>query len=142
MKPIWMAMAMLAAGSASAASLVYTPVNPAFGGSPLNGSWLLNEAQAQNTYKDPSTAGAYGTSAQSSVQQFNNQLQSVLLNRLASSVASSIVDSSGNFKPGSVDTGTFSIQVVNIGNGMVQITTTDKTTGATSVFQVSSSASM
>ena len=33
--------------------LLYTPVNPAFGGSPLNGSVLLNAAQAQNGHKDP-----------------------------------------------------------------------------------------
>jgi hypothetical protein len=36
-----------------ATELVYTPVNPAFGGNPLNGTWLLNNAQAQNDYDDP-----------------------------------------------------------------------------------------
>lgn len=33
--------------------LVYTPVNPSFGGSPLNGSFLLGKAQAQNKHKSP-----------------------------------------------------------------------------------------
>ncbi|SUX74411.1 curli assembly protein CsgF [Citrobacter freundii] len=33
--------------------------NPNFGGNPNNGSFLLNSAQAQNSYKDPS-AGDYG----------------------------------------------------------------------------------
>jgi curli production assembly/transport component CsgF len=28
--------------------------NPNFGGNPNNGAFLLNEAQAQNSYKDPS----------------------------------------------------------------------------------------
>jgi curli production assembly/transport component CsgF len=35
---------------APASELVYTPINPSFGGNPLNGSWLLNQAQAQNRF--------------------------------------------------------------------------------------------
>ncbi len=31
--------------------LVYTPINPSFGGSPLNGSFLLSKAQSQNKHK-------------------------------------------------------------------------------------------
>jgi curli production assembly/transport component CsgF len=31
--------------------LVYTPINPSFGGSPLNGSFLLSKAQGQNKHK-------------------------------------------------------------------------------------------
>jgi|SRR4029077_9006866 curli production assembly/transport component CsgF len=34
-------------GSASASEMVYHPVNPTFGGSPLNGAALLSQAQAQ-----------------------------------------------------------------------------------------------
>ncbi len=41
------------AGLVQATELVYTPVNPAFGGNLLNGTWLLNNAQAQNDYDDP-----------------------------------------------------------------------------------------
>jgi curli production assembly/transport component CsgF len=33
--------------TASASSLLYTPVNPTFGGNPLNGTFLLSTAQAQ-----------------------------------------------------------------------------------------------
>lgn len=35
------------AGAASASQLVYKPVNPAFGGDPQNGNWLLSQASAQ-----------------------------------------------------------------------------------------------
>jgi curli production assembly/transport component CsgF len=39
---------MLGVGSAAVASeIVYHPVNPTFGGNPLNGSALLSQAQAQ-----------------------------------------------------------------------------------------------
>lgn len=40
-------------GSALAGQLIYTPVNPAFGGSPLNGSYLLQKAQAGKKYQMP-----------------------------------------------------------------------------------------
>jgi curli production assembly/transport component CsgF len=35
------------ASSASATQLTYVPTNPTFGGNPLNGSFLLSQAQAQ-----------------------------------------------------------------------------------------------
>ncbi|GAA0224320.1 hypothetical protein GCM10009125_11630 [Castellaniella daejeonensis] len=38
---------------ASAGQLVYTPVNPSFGGNPLNGPTLLQSAQAQKRYPFP-----------------------------------------------------------------------------------------
>ena len=42
------AIILLGTGSASVASqIVYHPVNPTFGGSPLNGTPLLSQAQAQ-----------------------------------------------------------------------------------------------
>lgn len=34
--------------------LVYTPKNPAFGGDPFNYTWLLNSANAQNSFEDDS----------------------------------------------------------------------------------------
>jgi curli production assembly/transport component CsgF len=52
-KKIWMVAAAAAVSalggiaSASASGIVYHPVNPTFGGNPLNGSTLLSTAQAQ-----------------------------------------------------------------------------------------------
>ena len=39
--------AILVCGPASATQLTYTPVNPTFGGSGLNGSYLLSVGEAQ-----------------------------------------------------------------------------------------------
>ena len=36
---------LASAAAVQATELVYTPVNPSFGGNPLNGTWLLNNAQ-------------------------------------------------------------------------------------------------
>jgi curli production assembly/transport component CsgF len=41
------AIGVTASASAFASELVYHPVNPTFGGNPLNGSFLLSTAQAQ-----------------------------------------------------------------------------------------------
>ncbi len=35
--------------AANASELVYRPVNPSFGGDPLNGNWLLSQATSQTT---------------------------------------------------------------------------------------------
>ena len=40
-----------------AQDFVYQPVNPAFGGNPYNYSWLLGQAQAQNTFVDENGYG-------------------------------------------------------------------------------------
>lgn len=55
MKKLVLAIVVYASVSHSALSseLVYTPINPSFGGSALNGSFLLGKAQAQNKHKSP-----------------------------------------------------------------------------------------
>ncbi|MEI2297363.1 curli assembly protein CsgF [Ensifer sp. MJa1] len=40
-------LTLAAAGSSAASELVYRPINPSFGGDPLNGNWLLSQATAQ-----------------------------------------------------------------------------------------------
>jgi curli production assembly/transport component CsgF len=121
--------------AANATSLVYEPVNPNFGGNPLNGTNLLNEANAQNKYKDPSTSDL-GLGSQSTLDQFNTQLQQAILSRVASSISSSIVGTDGTLHPGTINTGNFSIAITQVTGGNLQVTTTDKTTGASTTFIV------
>jgi curli production assembly/transport component CsgF len=124
--------------AAHATTIVYEPVNPNFGGNPLNGVNLLNEANAQNKYKDPSVSDL-GTGSQSTLDQFNTQLQQAILSRVASSISSSIVGSDGTLHPGTINTGNFSIAITSIAGGNLQVTTTDKTTGASTTFVVGNS---
>jgi curli production assembly/transport component CsgF len=92
---------MLAAGAhvspASAGDLVFTPVNPSFGGNPLNSSHLLGLANAQRTAtaRERSTsgggAGDPGTPPGSTdADLFVRQLQGRLLSALASQVTEAI----------------------------------------------------
>ena len=60
---LWLVAALIAP-ALHASELVYRPVNPSFGGNPLNSSHLLGTANAQNDYKDPASgSGSSGTSA-------------------------------------------------------------------------------
>lgn len=118
-----------------ATELIYSPVNPAFGGNPLNGAALLNAAQAQNKKKDPNDAlSRQGTS--SPLQQFNDTLQRSVLSQLAAAATSQVING-GRLVPGTVETNNFNITVSDLGGGTLQITTTDKVTGASTSFQVS-----
>jgi curli production assembly/transport component CsgF len=127
-------MALGSAGMAGATGLVYVPVNPNFGGSPLNGSFLLNAAEASNKHKDPASGSALLD--RTPLQQFNEMLQRSVLGQLSSAAVGGVMGSGGKLKPGTVETGDFRIAIVDAGGGVLLITTTDKTTGATTSFQV------
>ena len=83
MKRKWMG-ALFAAGllfsaqGAFADEMVYQPVNPNFGGSPLNGSFLLNQALAQNDHKE-----AESSIPSSLSNSLEAQLERALVNRLS-----------------------------------------------------------
>ena len=133
---ILMTLLCLRVSGAHAGELVFTFVNPGFGGNPLNGSVLLNAAQAQNRTKDPDAPAPAQTTQQTSLQQFNDILERSVLSRLASAATSGIMGSNGQLIPGTVNTGNFSIQISDLGGGLLQVTTTDKATGASTSFQV------
>ncbi|WP_448547445.1 curli assembly protein CsgF [Thalassotalea fusca] len=60
---------MVFASALSASELVYTPINPSFGGSPLNGSFLLSKAQAQNKHKAKISEKTYAEKFQDSLER-------------------------------------------------------------------------
>ncbi len=128
---------------AQASEIVYTPINPSFGGNPNYGSYLLGSAQATSKHKekqDLSGLGASGLTKQTPLQQFNESLQRAVLSQLASSATSHILNG-GELKPGTIETGDFRIVVVNMGGGILRVTTTDKVTGASTSFEVGTVAS-
>ena len=72
---------LLLSSGLSATELVYTPVNPSFGGSPLNGAWLLGSAQAQNDKKDPDAIDRSIYERPSDLERLTSQLESSLTDR-------------------------------------------------------------
>ena len=108
-----------------ATELVYTPVNPAFGGNPLNGPWLLANAQAQNDHKDPDLEDR-GTGP-TALQRFTSQLESRLLSQLLTNIE--------NGNTGSLSTDSFLIDIID-DSGALSIQITDKVSGEVSEIQV------
>lgn len=140
MKPVCMRWALQGlvlsamAGAVQATGLVYVPINPAFGGNPLLGTTLLATAEATNKHKDPASASSL--LAKTPLEQFNEMLQRSVLGQLSTAAVGGLMGSGGKLKPGSVETGDFRIDIVDAGGGVLTIITTDKTTGATTSFQV------
>ena len=61
--------------SVTATEIIYTPINPSFGGNPLNANMLLSKAQAQNKHKAPVIEKGYA-------EQFQDSLERTYLNRM------------------------------------------------------------
>jgi len=92
-------------GSATAGELVYQPVNPSFGGDPLNGSFLLNSAQIQNQHKDDGSGrSGFDRSEPDPLAEFTESLQRRLLSTLSSQIVDAIYgedqQDSGTFRVG------------------------------------------
>ena len=122
--------------AAHADELVYEPINPSFGGNPLNGNWLLNNAQAQNTFEDDDATSP--NDQQSDLDNFNELLQRSILSRVASAITGNIVGEGGELLPGTIETSDFVIDIVDVGGGRLKITTTDKVTGESTSFELDS----
>ena len=110
------------ASSGQATELIYTPVNPSFGGNPQNGAFLLNKAQAQNDNKSNSTEKDF-------VTRFKESLERNIINSITRGVAD------GEITDGVYDTGDFRIEVASTGNG-VMLTITNTETGEITVIEM------
>jgi curli production assembly/transport component CsgF len=131
------ALAVVAATSAHAGQLVYTPVNPNFGGSPLNGSFLLNQAAQDNGghfLTNPLTAKA-ANSTTTAQQQVIENLQQAAVNAVLSEVAQQISNGLQNNVSGSYNVAGELINFQRVGNE-INIQLTDATTGAQTTIQI------
>ncbi|MGE5562285.1 MAG: curli assembly protein CsgF [Bacillota bacterium] len=114
---------------ASAQQMVYTPINPSFGGNPFNSQHLLGIANAQNNFKDPDAANS---GSQSDI--FARQLQSRLLSALSNNIVNAI------FGPNAQNNGTvdFGGQTIAWTRELDQVTVTitDDDTGQVTTIVV------
>ena len=126
MKSHFLSISLLLTSSQSIASeLVYSPVNPSFGGNPINGSYLLSNAQFQNKH----TSGSTSSSQRSSLDRFNDSLQSRLLSQLLADIGE------GGQNSGMLSTDDFIVQIEQ-GSGGLNIISTDKNTGESTSITV------
>jgi len=119
---------LLADNPAAASELIWKPINPSFvGGDPLNGPFLLNEAQAQNDKTLPKAQ----TDA---LADFNETLNRQLLYQLSSKIVSAAFGESG-LTPGHYVMGNFTIDVSTSASG-ISVSIVDTRTGGGTTVQV------
>ncbi len=106
--------------------MVYTPINPSFGGNPLYSAHLLGVANAINDYKAPSTDR--GFEQESAIDRLASSLESRLISQLLGDV--------GNGNSGQLETSDFILNIVD-SNGRLTVQIVDKATGETSEIEVS-----
>lgn len=125
----------LTISSSFASQLVYTPVNPSFGGSPLNGPYVLGQASANN-YKflqNPATKQS-AQNGPNSIQLFQQEITSSLLSQIATQVGQEIIGENAR------NSGTFNLngEIIqfNRNGGQVNIDITDAATGGKTNIQI------
>lgn len=103
--------------------LVYSAKNPAFGGDPFNYQWLLNSANAQNSFKDPSLIKDEKTDLEKFTERLNNALLSQLSTQL-------LKDQFGDnlLAPGTSTFGSLELEIFDSSQGLV-INILDTNTG-------------
>jgi curli production assembly/transport component CsgF len=122
--------------SAQASPMVYQPVNPNFGGSPLNGPFLLGEA-ASNNYdhltNPNATTNLLGAQQQTTADLLRQALISSLISQASSLAINDILGTNGT----AANSGTFNIGGEIIAfereGGNINITLTDPNGSQTQV---------
>jgi len=136
MRRLMVAFALLfgLAAAAQASPMVYQPVNPNFGGSPLNGPFLLGEA-ASNNYdhltNPNATANLLGVQQQTTADLLRQALISALISQASTLAINDILGANG------ANSGTFTIggEIITFvrEGGNINITLTDPSGSQTQV---------
>ena len=130
------AACFLAAVPASAGELVYQPVNPSFGGNPLNGDFLLQQAKIQNQHE---REGDIGYEPPDPTEQFADNLERQLLNGLATNIANRIYPD-GEDEEGLTGRETWSVGSTTVVaepvNGEIRLTIEDALRGTSTTVTV------
>ena len=119
--------------AAMATELVYTPVNPSFGGHPLNGAWLLNQAQAQNKHTGEGTS-RYTTDP---LEDFENSMTRRVLSMLATKIVNTAFgEYDEDLGSGTFEFGDYTIDIEAIDGESINVTIIDTIGGGITTIQV------
>lgn len=117
------AVLLTACWSISATEIVYTPINPSFGGNPLIGNFLLQKAQSQNAHKAESAGLSF-------VDKFQDALERNIINSLTRRIAD------GELVEGIYNTGEFQVEVNSGTDGSVIVHITNLATGELTIITI------
>lgn len=138
---IFTLLAALSMSTVSASELVYTPINPSFGGNPINGSLLLSKAQSQNKHKAPLNRKTYA-------EKFQESLERAYINRMVREITDisfnetcdpakdldctpSVFSEDATFVNGG-----YEIQVITSGSDSITVQITHLETGEITIMEV------
>lgn len=121
-----------------ASQIIYQPINPNFGGNPLNSTLLLQQATVNNHFlTSPSTSNLINSNKSA---DFSKQVRESLLSALESQAAQIAVNSILGTNGQSQNQGTVNIAGTLIQfqrlNGQININITDGTNGGTTQISV------
>ena len=127
-------MCLVACPAGLAGELVWTPVNPSFGGNAINGAWMLSQANAQNKFLDKSSS-----SSSSALDDFQSRLESQVLFRLASDILDvAYGNDTGLLETETeevVEVGTYTVTITEL-NDKIKVNMIDTSTGGSTTVEI------
>ena len=141
MKKILLITTLLTTFTASSTELVYTPINPSFGGNPLNSSFLLGKAQAQNKHKASVNEKSYA-------ERFQESLERAYINKMVREITDLAFGeqcdpaADPNCEPSVFDqdaifvSGDYQIQIITSGVDSITVEITHQVTGEVTLIEV------
>lgn len=121
---IMFSLLLMLPATGQAQNFVYMPLDPAFGGSPINYSWLLNSANTQNPYK----SGPSFNFNRNPLSNFKQTLQRRVLSQLTRQILQKRFGKIELKKPSNYQFGQFNINIIP-GQKGVKINIYDNKTG-------------
>jgi len=127
--------------SVNASELVYTPINPSFGGNPLNGSFLMGKAQAQNKHKAPINQKSYAEKFQESLERaYINKMVREITDLAFGETCDAAADPDCQpsvFNEDSIFmSGDYQIQIITSGSDSITVQITNTLTGEVTIVEV------
>lgn len=116
----------------TASELVFTFINPAFGGNPFNAQWLMDSAQIQNKFKEP--LEEWKMPETDPIEDFKKSLNRQILYKLSSKIIDSAFGE-GGLESGHYDLGDYTIDISITLSG-IRIVLTDIATGNQTIIEV------
>jgi len=124
---------LLCSSTLFATELVYKPINPSFGGNPLNANMLLSKAQAQNKHKAPISEKSYAENFQDSLERtyLNRMVREITDIAFGEDVEDSIFNQDSIFVSGD-----YEIQIITSSSDAITVQITNLVDGTITIIEV------
>lgn len=141
MKKLAITATILLSFSVSSTELVYTPINPSFGGNPLNGSFLLGKAQAQNKHKAHLSEKSYAEKFQESLERayiskMVREITDIAFGEACDQAADASCEPSVFDQDATFISGDYQIQIITSSTDSITVEITHQTTGEVTLIEV------